>query len=405
MSTTDSLLLAACGDIMLYGRYEALAKAGRAAEVFHPFRQLTADTDLVVANLENALAAGGTPAADKLCLRGPPAYAPVLAQAGIGIVSLANNHCQDFGAEALAETRAHLASAQIGATGAGQNLDQALTPVILERNGLRLGFLAACDATTNPGPVATATSPGIAPLDEKLLLPAIDSLKDRVDHVILMLHWGVEYSAMPTPEQATFAHRAIEHGARVVLGHHPHCIQGIEHYRDGLIAYSLANLTDDNVDWQGPSRHYRAELTDTDRESFLLRLRLTRTAVELLDPLPLWLDDDGRPTLATGSRADKILDQLKQRTELLSSTSDLNQYWEQSVIDRRVTAPLSSWWNDGSLWDKVRRFRPGQIVSAWLLLTTYLRVKLSSSQSRWMLDNSRNDKRPMPAAREPRERP
>lgn len=411
MSTPDALLLAACGDIMLHNRYQALADAGNAAHVFAPLRAQVEDIDLLIGNLETPLTRAGEPRADKLCLRGDPAYAPVLAETGFDLLSLANNHCLDYGDAALAETRQHLRAAGIAGIGAGADLSEAATPAIIERRGIRVGVLAACDASTKPAPPAIdadgdASRParaGIVPLSADSLLPAIATLKQQVDHVIVLLHWGLEYSPMPTPEQVSLAHRAVEHGASVVLGHHSHCIQGIEHYKGAIIAYSLANLTDDGVDWQGPTRRYTAPLTETDRESLLLRLRLDKTSVEQLEPVPLWLDDDGRPTRATGERAQRILAHIASCSERLRSTEDLTAYWEDSVIERRVAGPLLSWWNDGSLWDKVRGFRPGQLISAWLLLRTYLQVKFSRSESRWMLFNERNDTRPMPAVRERRD--
>ncbi len=409
MSTPESLLLAACGDIMLHNRYQALADAGNAAQVFAPLRDRLEDTDLLVGNLETPLTRAGEARDDKLCLRGDPAYAPVLAETGFSVLSLANNHCLDYGNRVLAETRLHLQAAGIAAIGAGADLTEAAMPAIIERRGIRIGLLAACDASTKPAPPATTGDasqpgrPGIVPLTAETLLPAIDALKPQVDHVILLLHWGLEYSPMPTPEQVSLAHRAVEHGASVVLGHHSHCIQGIERYQGGVIAYSLANLTDDGVDWQGPTRRYTAPLTQADRESLLLRLRLDKTSMELLDPIPLWLDDNGCPTPADGEHAQRILAQIEARSDRLRSTEDLKAYWENSVIERRVAAPLLSWWHDGSLWDKVRGFRPGQIVSAWLLLRTYLQVRFSRSESRWMLFNERNDTRPMPAVRERRD--
>jgi len=409
MSTPDTLLLAACGDIMLHNRYQELADAGNAGRVFEPLRACLRDTDLLVGNLETALTRSGDPRADKLCLRGDPTYAPVLAETGFSVLSLANNHCLDYGDEALTETRLHLRAAGIAAVGAGADLAEATMPAIIKQRGIRIGFLAACDASTKPAPPATpgdashSGRAGIFPLTADTLLPAIDGLRPEVDHVVLLLHWGLEYSPMPTPEQVSLAHQAVEHGVSVLLGHHSHCIQGIEHYKGAVIAYSLANLTDDGVDWQGPTRRYTAPLTEVDRESLLLRLRLGKTSVELLEPVPLWLDDDGRPTPADGERAQRILAQIDACSDRLRRTDDLKAYWEDSVIERRVAGPLLSWWHDGSLWDKVRGLRPGQLVSAWLLLRTYLQVKFSRSESRWMLFNERNDTRPMPAVRERRD--
>lgn len=403
MTASDSLLLTACGDIMLHGRYQDLADSGLAASVFDAFAALSADADLIVGNLETPVTAHCQPRDDKLCLRGDPVYARALADARVSLLNLANNHCMDFGAEGLDDTIRHLRHAGVHSIGAGADLRQAGAPVVLESNGLRLGFLAACDPLTKPAPAATASRPGVMPLDTDLLLPAIDALEPDVDHVVLLLHWGLEYSPMPTPEQVAFAHAACDRGVSVILGHHSHCIQGIEHYNGAIIAYSLANLTDDAVDWQGTTRHYQAPLTDVDRESLLLRLRFFRERVETLEPVPLWLAANGRPTLACGDRAAKILTLIAERTEQIRNTRNLNAYWEHSVIERRVSAPLLSWWQDGNLLDKIKRFRPGQIISAWLLLSTYLKVKWSRSSSRWLLFNERNDTRPMPAVRAPKD--
>jgi poly-gamma-glutamate synthesis protein (capsule biosynthesis protein) len=326
-------------------------------------------------------------------------YARHLAEAGVTVLSLANNHCMDFGAAALAETRDLLRRAGIACTGAGADLTEATTPLVIERRGIRIGLLAACDPLTKPAPAATADTAGIAPLDPEQLLAAVDALRPQVDHVILMLHWGLEYSPLPTPAQVRFADAARAHGVSAILGHHSHCIQGVDVRNGTIVAYSLANLTDDGVDLKTPQRHYLAPLTEVDRESFLLRLALYKDHVQLLEPVPLWLDDSGHPTPATGDRAAKIRTTLAACTGRLSSTADLEAYWANSVIERRVAGPLLSWWQDGSLLDKVRRFRPGQIVSAWLLLTTYIKVRFSRSEERWLLYNERNDVRPMPTAR------
>jgi poly-gamma-glutamate capsule biosynthesis protein CapA/YwtB (metallophosphatase superfamily) len=395
----NSLLLAACGDIMLHGRYGEIAEIAQASAVFQPFAELVKGADLVIGNLEGPLALSGTPRDDELCLRGSPIYAKALAEAGFNVLSLSNNHALDYGIEALAETRCHLDSVGIAYTGAGADTNQAGSPIITERHGIRVGILAACDEMTKPAPPATSNTPGTYPLVSKSLEADILTLKHKVDHIVLLLHWGLEYSPMPTPEQVAFAHRACDLGVSVILGHHSHCIQGIEEYRGSIIAYSLANLTDDSVDWQGPKRRFQAPLQDVDRESFLLRLQLRKNHVELLEPTPLWLDDQGRPTAAGHTRATSIRAQLTERSAQIASTDDLETYWQRTVIEKRVADPILSWWRDGNLWAKIKRFRPGQLVSAWLLLRTYLQVRMSRSENRWLLFSERNDTRPMPGVR------
>ena len=400
MSTQTSVTLAACGDILLHGRYDDIARQGHADRVFAELAPLLAPADIVVGNMETVLTETGSPRDDKLCLRGAPAYARALADVGFDVLTLANNHCLDFGAAALAETRHHLQDAGIGVLGAGQDLDEAARPLVIERNGLRIGFIAACHASTKPAPVASAATPGIAPLEPETLLDAVEALRPDVDHVVLLLHWGLEYAHYPTPEQVALARRAIEQGASAVLGHHSHALQGWERHAGGVIAYSLANLTDASVDWQGPQKRYQAELTEVDRESMLLRLRFTKDTVELLDTRALWLDDDGKPTPAPAERAAKIETAMAEYCRVLAD-DDLEAFWSDTVIGNRVRGPLADWWNNGSLWDKIRGFRPSQFVTLFLLARTWAELKFSRSESKWLLFNSRNDTRPMPAARKP----
>jgi poly-gamma-glutamate synthesis protein (capsule biosynthesis protein) len=398
MTNEGSVYLVACGDILLHGRYDDIARRGEAGGVLAGLAPLLAGADLVVGNMETVLAENGTPRDDKLCLKGDPRYAAAIAGAGFDALTLANNHCMDYGPEALAETRANLERAGIGVLGAGSDREEATRPLVLERNGLRIGLIAACHASTKPAPPATTERAGIAPLEAEALIAAVAELKARVDHVIVLPHWGLEYAHHPTPEQVELARRAIEAGASAVLGHHSHAIQGIETHAGGVIAYSLANLTDAPVDWQGPKKRYEAGLTDVDREAILVRLRLTRVGVELIDTPALWLDEDGRPTPADGERAAKIARDLAEYSRVLRD-GDLEAFWADTVVRSRVSAPLATWWRSGSLWDKIKGFRPGQLMTLYLLVATYLKIKLSRSESKWLLFNARNDTRPMPSAR------
>lgn len=397
MSENGTITLAACGDILLHGRYQDIAELEGADRVFERLAPLLCESDLLVGNLETVLSGELEPRGDKLCLRGDPRYARALADAGFKVLSLANNHCLDYGPEGLAQTRLHLESAGIVALGAGADLREASRPAVLAHKGVRLGFLAACHESTRPGPPATVSGPGIAPIEPEDLLANVEALARDVDHVILLLHWGLEYASYPTPEQVELARCAIDKGASAVLGHHSHCLQGVETYRGGVIAYSLANLTDADVDWQGPNKRYRAVLTEADRESVLLRLRIDRERIETLQHVPLWLGEDGRPAPASGERAEKIERQLAEYSRRLAE-SDLEAFWQSSVIESRVAGPLAHWWHRGNLWDKVKGFRPGQLTTLFLLTKTYLTVKFSRSESKWLLFNSRNDTRPMPAS-------
>jgi len=250
-----SITLGAVGDLLLCGRYDWLMRSGQAARLFGPLRETLASCDLVVGNLECPLTQVGIPRADKLCLRGDPAYADVLAEARFDVLSLANNHLFDYGLAGFRDTYQVLETAGIGVLGAGETLSAATQPLILERKGLlRIGFLAYCDGSTRPSDFAAHGHFGVASLDKDAVLADIRRWHTEVDHLVLLLHWGLEYSPLPTPEQVDLAHTAVDAGVNLILGHYSHMLQGIETYGGAVIAYSLGNCTDSDVDWQGPTR-------------------------------------------------------------------------------------------------------------------------------------------------------
>ncbi len=395
----DRLRLVIVGDIMLFGRYNELLEQGKAAAVFAEVTPVLRQADVVVGNLECVLTASGLPRDDKLCLQANPHYAAVLREAGFTHLSLANNHSFDFGETGYRHTTEVLRSVGIAPFGAGDDLEASTRPVFFEKAGVQIALLAACDESTKPGAQAGEAQVGAAPLQPDRLRAQVRSLSECVDHVVVVLHWGFEYSAYPTPEQAQLARQLIDDGARLVLGHHSHMIQGIEHYREGLIVYSLGNFTDADVDWIGPKRRYQSEVTQADRELLLLAVELDKQGMAEFATRVLWLDDTGRPAIPESAVAARIQAKLEQRSNGLEPEA-LKAYWEQSVIENRVLGPVIAWWQAGSLLDKIKRFNLGQIKSLYLVVAMFLQVKLSKSQTRWSLLNPRNDERPMPAVRE-----
>jgi len=123
------------------------------------------------------------------------------------------------------------------------NEKEARKPGIIEKNDVRLGFLGYCKKGEY---TATDSTSGAALFDEEIIKEDIRSIKNKVDFVVLSLHWGIELSEYPSPEQVEMAHRLVDAGAEVIIGHHPHVLQGIERYKRGLIFYSLGNFIFDN---------------------------------------------------------------------------------------------------------------------------------------------------------------
>ncbi len=167
-----------------------------------------------------------------------------LVNAGIDVISLANNHFGDGRREGMKITMDHIEEHGMYYVGAGETPEEAAAPLFLEEKGVTVGYLAYSDVT----PLYAANSK----LRGYALLPDLDTFAEQVasaaaqsDILVVSLHTGTEFSSTPTEEQVAYSRSAIDAGAQVVVGHHPHLVQPVERYGDGIIAYSLGNLVFD----------------------------------------------------------------------------------------------------------------------------------------------------------------
>ncbi len=236
--------VSAVGDIMLDGTARPYLQRYGYDHAFARVHALFADSDLVIGNLEGPLTDFDVPLVDKEYLFRSPAspVAAALARAGIGAVSLANNHALDYGMPGLRDTIVALRGAGIAHFGAGESLRDARTPAIFDTGQATIGMLGY--SNTFPEAFwAGASRGGTAFGHEAQIRADVAALARRADIVAVSFHWGREGSTELRPYQRLLARAAIEAGAELVIGHHPHVIQEIERYRDGVILYSLGNFT------------------------------------------------------------------------------------------------------------------------------------------------------------------
>jgi len=234
------LILTAVGDINFHS-IDGLILKGLGYPWRGTFEVLT-NASILVGNLEAPLSKRGSVYTEKTwLLRADPRTVESLVKAGFDILTLANNHMMDYGPIALEDTLAALDNAKIARTGAGGNLAQAREAAILSApDGTKFAFLAY--SLTYPEIFwANATRPGTPYGNPAFFVSDIKKAKALVDHVIVSFHWGKELLNYPSAYQKNYGRLAIDSGASVVLGHHPHVLQGIEVYKEGLIAYSLGN--------------------------------------------------------------------------------------------------------------------------------------------------------------------
>jgi poly-gamma-glutamate synthesis protein (capsule biosynthesis protein) len=245
MRATNGYRIAAMGDVMLardVGRHLAAAPDDfRMDDV----RQLLQDFDLVCLNLESPVGTSGSPDPVQdphVTFRARPETLAILKGLGVTLVSLGNNHALDYGPAALAETLELLDAAGIKWVGAGRNYEEANRPLLVDCKGSRIAFLSYAFIYSANTRMAGRHRAGVADHRLSRILPRIRALKRSGHDVIVMIHWGGEYSFYPLPYQMRQARRMIDHGASLILGHGPHYPQGIEHYRGGRIVYSLGNF-------------------------------------------------------------------------------------------------------------------------------------------------------------------
>jgi poly-gamma-glutamate synthesis protein (capsule biosynthesis protein) len=242
-NTRDGTMLFV-GDIMLSRSVGAYMK--EKGDYNLPFLNI-ADSlqgaDLTFANLENPVSSRGINVGSKYSFRADPKTIQGLNFAGIDIVSIANNHMWDYGREAFLDTMTHLNEADIDFIGGGHNFEEAHRPVIKDVKGTRVAFLAYTEFLQNV--VAGKNSAGITNWNMEQIKKDIMVANQEGDLVVVSFHWGDEYQTKHNQKQEQFAKAAIDAGADLIIGHHPHVVQEVEQYKDGWIAYSLGNFVFD----------------------------------------------------------------------------------------------------------------------------------------------------------------
>ena len=302
--------LSAVGDILLSGTFTELVKSKSPSEPFIFVFDDLRKNDLVFGNLECSLSNRGNPLKDKCRLYSPPETVKSLKSVGFNLLSLANNHIFDYGFEGFEDTAFLLKSENISYFGAGRNLEEARKPVILHINDLSVGFLGySWDfiGSTN----ATKDKYGTAPLDEKIIIEDVKNLKEKTEIVIVSLHWSYERERYPLSSQRKLARKIIDSGASLILGHHPHVLQGIEEYNDGIIVYSLGNFIFPNVSYKRWNLIQKKE----NKESIIFCCEISKHGITDFDVKPIKSNDSFQPFVLNGEEKAAIIKKIEDLSE------------------------------------------------------------------------------------------
>lgn len=266
------LKIVAVGDIMLDGTARPVLSEKGYDHPFVQMRQFFDGAHIVFGNLEGPLTTRGKPEQEKTYVfRSPPdKVSQALKNAGFNVLSLANNHTLDYGPHGLADTIQALDSVGIFHAGAGANVHEARRPVIMEAAGKRIAILAY-SLTLPENFYAGRKTPGTAFGHAAFIRADVESARRQANIVLVSFHWGQEGKTRLREYQTRLGRLAIDAGAVAVIGHHPHILQGVERYKDGVILYSLGNFTFGSYSNQAKVSAV-AELTFADESLATLRL-------------------------------------------------------------------------------------------------------------------------------------
>lgn len=265
-SKEEGIRLLFAGDLylteLLQDKYRRTGIQAAATEELLTFLQ---EGDLFILNQEFPFGTTGEAMEEKeYTFRVPPDLVSVPVDLGVDLVTLANNHILDFGRGPLTETLKALEGAGIAHVGAGEDLDAAKALKTFEIQGKTLGFLGASRVIPEGSWNASRYNSGVfTTYDATQLVEEIRKAKESCDFVVVLVHWGIERNTFPEDYQKTLACQYIDAGADVVIGSHPHVLQGIEYYQGRPIFYSLGNFIFSN----GPYESIVVELELTGDET------------------------------------------------------------------------------------------------------------------------------------------
>jgi len=279
MSQDNSIKIIAVGDIMLgdqaikigHGVNSVIKKNG-SNYILEKVKKYFENGDVLFGNLESILSEKNMnkDSLKSSKLRGKSCSVKILKDAGFNILSLANNHSLEHGKESLDDTIELLKKNKINYIGVNEYYRK---PLILNIKSKKVALFNYC-LIKDPTSYISVTN-------EYEILKDIKEYHDKADITIVSLHWGTEFINYPSKDQIKLAHRIIDCGADIILGHHPHVLQGIEYYKNRLIAYSLGNFVFDMT-------------VGTSQQSMILNINILDDEIKI-DPIPVRIDSSYRP--------------------------------------------------------------------------------------------------------------
>lgn len=310
----------AVGDIMISrGVAGAINRAGSPLAPFKKMEGIFLSTDFNFGNLEVPISGRDNVVGKGLVFNMRTRDIAGLKTYNFQVLNLANNHAMDQGINGLRNTRKFLGENDFTFMGTGENLEEAWQPKTITVKNVKIGFVGASYASVNDGGVAR--NEYVARIEDAARLKkAIEKLKaDGADFIVATMHAGVEYTRRPHQPQIDFARSAIDYGADLVIGAHPHWIQIFEQYKGKYIFYSLGNFIFDQ-EWSRDTKEGLAlKITLHSRKSSAARSAdpTVGTRVEQIELIPVVIENYSTPRPANETEAQQILKKIGAQGKIL----------------------------------------------------------------------------------------
>ena len=303
-ASEEEVVLAFAGDVSFAEGYANMgALAQRGGDIFTCFDEALLQemqtADIFMINNEFPYTDRGTPLEDKTyTFRANPDSVNYLADMGVDIVSVANNHVYDYGEVSLLDTLMTLEDAGMPYVGAGRNLEEALKPVYFVVNDMKIAYISATQIEQGDFPDtvgAKANTPGVFRCwNEEYIYDVIREAKQQSDFVIAYIHWGTELSEELHWAQPDQTAKLAEAGVDLIVGDHPHCLQEIAYIGDMPVVYSMGNF------W------FNSKTQDTG----LLKVVLDENGLKSIQFVPA-IQSGCKTKAATGGEKERILTYLR----------------------------------------------------------------------------------------------
>lgn len=300
------------------------------ARPFDKVKEALSNKDILFGNLETVLSNRGEKAEKAVLLYTLPEKVEYLKDAGFDVLNLANNHIMDMGIEGFNDTLEVLNQNGLATIGVkNKKFNQSYT--IIERKGIKLGFLGYYEH----GFENCRNGIFINGIDEDSIVTDIKNLKLKSDIVVVSLHWGIENVFYPSPAQIKCARTLIDAGAALVLGHHPHVVQGIERYKNGLVAYSLGNFQFDCK--------LVGEINEKASDSLILSVDISRDGAGNYEIIPVKIKDNFAPYILSKEEKEENAQFFYELSRPIMEGAITKSRWFEQIARDHLVGNLKAW--------------------------------------------------------------